>query len=195
MDPPLPVADSLSANSLSAAEMDMDAAALRERLRLRDQVVEMLKQDLGEREAAHAAEVARLEEIGEGLRGSIASGEARIASLTLELESRPTDAGVAQLEARVRTLQALVDSRDLGEWAATEGVPTEGVPTGGPPAKTATPSPRRSVGTAGSPTNSPRPNATRKTRTRNWKTPRRGRRRRRNAWRSATPPYARWSST
>ena len=124
-------ADSLSANSLSAAEMDMDAAALRERLRLRDQVVEMLKQDLGEREAAHAAEVARLEEIGEGLRGSIASGEARIASLTLELESRPTDAGVAQLEARVRTLQALVDSRDLGEWAATEGVPTEGVPTGG----------------------------------------------------------------
>lgn len=126
-------ADSLSANSLSAAEMDMDAAALRERLRLRDQVVEMLKQDLGEREAAHAAEVARLEEIGEGLRGSIASGEARIASLTLELESRPTDAGVAQLEARVRTLQALVDSRDLGEWAATEGVPTEGVPTEGVP--------------------------------------------------------------
>jgi len=122
-----------SANSLSAAEMDMDAAALRERLRLRDQVVEMLKQDLGEREAAHAAEVARLEEIGEGLRGSIASGEARIASLTLELESRPTDAGVAQLEARVRTLQALVDSRDLGEWAATEGVPTEGVPTEGVP--------------------------------------------------------------
>lgn len=126
-------ADSLSANSLSAAEMDMDAAALRERLRLRDQVVEMLKQDLGEREAAHAAEVARLEEIGEGLRGSIASGEARIASLTLELESRPTDAGVAQLEARVRTLQALVDSRDLGEWAATEGVPTEEVPTEGVP--------------------------------------------------------------
>jgi len=122
-----------SANSLSAAEMDMDAAALRERLRLRDQVVEMLKQDLGEREAAHAAEVARLEEIGEGLRGSIASGEARIASLTLELESRLTDAGVAQLEARVRTLQALVDSRDLGEGTATEGVPTEGMPTEGVP--------------------------------------------------------------
>ena len=132
------VSESATANSLSAAEMDMDAAALRERLRLRDQVVEMLKQDLGEREAAHAAEVARLEEISEGLRGSIASGEARIASLTLELESRPTDAGVAQLEARVRTLQALVDSRDLGEGGAAEGgaegVPTEGVPTEGVPA-------------------------------------------------------------
>ena len=38
-----------------------------------DPVVEMLKQDLGEREAAHAAEVARLEEIGEG-HGSIARG-------------------------------------------------------------------------------------------------------------------------
>ena len=122
-----------TANSLSAAEMDMDAAALRERLRLRDQVVEMLKQDLREREAAHAAEAARLGEITEGLRGAVASGEARIASLTLELESRPTDAGVAQLEARVRTLQALVDSRDLGEGVATEGGGAEGVPTEGAP--------------------------------------------------------------
>ena len=126
-----PSGGSAAANSLSAAEMDMDAAALRERLRLRDQVVEMLKQDLREREAAHAAEAARLGEITEGLRGVVASGEARIASLTLELESRPTDAGVAQLEARVRTLQALVDSRDLGEGVATEGGGAEGVPTEG----------------------------------------------------------------
>ena len=48
------------------------------------------------------------------------------------------DAGVAQLEARVRTLQALVDSRDLGEGGAAEGgaegAPTEGVPTEGVPA-------------------------------------------------------------
>ena len=53
------------------------------------------------------------------MRRSIADGEARIAALARELETRPTDLTVASLEARVRTLQALVDSRDLGE----EGVP------------------------------------------------------------------------
>jgi homeobox protein cut-like len=56
------------------------------------------------------------------LRRSIADGEARNAALARELETRPTDQTVASLEARVRTLQALVDSRDLGE---------EGVPGGG----------------------------------------------------------------
>ena len=106
-------------SSLTAAEMDMDVAALRERLRLRDQVVELLKRDLATRDEANEGELARLEDIGEGLRRSIADGEARIAALARELETRPTDQTVASLEARVRTLQALVDSRDLGE----EGVP------------------------------------------------------------------------
>jgi phage shock protein A len=99
--------------------MDMDVAALRERLRLRDQVVELLKRDLAARDEANEGELSRLEDIGEGLRRSIADGEARIAALARELETRPTDLTVASLEARVRTLQALVDSRDLGE----EGVP------------------------------------------------------------------------
>ena len=108
-----------TSSSLTAAEMDMDVAALRERLRLRDQVVELLKRDLATRDEANEGELARLEDIGEGLRRSIADGEARIAALARELESRPTDQTVASLEARVRTLQALVDSRDLGE----EGVP------------------------------------------------------------------------
>ena len=84
-----PSGGSAAANSLSAAEMDMDAAALRERLRLRDQVVEMLKQDLREREAAHAAEAARLGEITEGLRGAVASGEARIARSASSRLPRP----------------------------------------------------------------------------------------------------------
>ena len=106
-------------SSLTAAEMDMDVAALRERLRLRDQVVELLKRDLATRDEANEGELSRLEDIGEGLRRSIADGEARIAALARELETRPTDQTVASLEARVRTLQALVDSRDLGE----EGVP------------------------------------------------------------------------
>ena len=109
-------------SSLTAAEMDMDVAALRERLRLRDQVVELLKRDLATRDEANEGELSRLEDIGEGLRRSIADGEARIAALARELETRPTDQTVASLEARVRTLQALVDSRDLGE---------EGVPGGG----------------------------------------------------------------
>ena len=109
-------------SSLTAAEMDMDVAALRERLRLRDQVVELLKRDLATRDEANEGELARLEDIGEGLRRSIADGEARNAALARELETRPTDQTVASLEARVRTLQALVDSRDLGE---------EGVPGGG----------------------------------------------------------------
>jgi homeobox protein cut-like len=106
-------------SSLTAAEMDMDVAALRERLRLRDQVVELLKRDLATRDEANEGELSRLEDIGEGLRRSIADGEARIAALARELETRPTDQTVASLEAQVRTLQALVDSRDLGE----EGVP------------------------------------------------------------------------
>ena len=106
-------------SSLTAAEMDMDVAALRERLRLRDQVVELLKRDLATRDEANEGELSRLEDIGEGLRRSIADGEARNAALARELETRPTDQTVASLEARVRTLQALVDSRDLGE----EGVP------------------------------------------------------------------------
>ena len=106
-------------SSLTAAEMDMDVAALRERLRLRDQVVELLKRDLATRDEANEGELSRLEDIGEGLRRSIADGEARNAALARELETRPTDLTVASLEARVRTLQALVDSRDLGE----EGVP------------------------------------------------------------------------
>ena len=109
-----------TSSSLTAAEMDMDVAALRERLRLRDQVVELLKRDLATRDEANEGELARLEDIGEGLRRSIADGEARIAALARELETRPTDQTVASLEARVRTLQALVDSRDLGE---EEGVP------------------------------------------------------------------------
>ena len=113
---------SSTSSSLTAAEMDMDVAALRERLRLRDQVVELLKRDLAMRDEANEGELARLEDIGEGLRRSIADGEARIAALARELETRPTDQTVASLEARVRTLQALVDSRDLGE---------EGVPGGG----------------------------------------------------------------
>ena len=108
-----------TSSSLTAAEMDMDVAALRERLRLRDQVVELLKRDLATRDEANEGELARLEDIGEGLRRSIADGEARNAALARELETRPTDQTVASLEARVRTLQALVDSRDLGE----EGVP------------------------------------------------------------------------
>ena len=108
-----------TSSSLTAAEMDMDVAALRERLRLRDQVVELLKRDLATRDEANEGELSRLEDIGEGLRRSIADGEARIAALARELETRPTDQTVASLEARVRTLQALVDSRDLGE----EGVP------------------------------------------------------------------------
>lgn len=108
-----------TSSSLTAAEMDMDVAALRERLRLRDQVVELLKRDLATRDEANEGELSRLEDIGEGLRRSIADGEARIAALARELETRPTDLTVASLEARVRTLQALVDSRDLGE----EGVP------------------------------------------------------------------------
>ena len=111
-----------TSSSLTAAEMDMDVAALRERLRLRDQVVELLKRDLATRDEANEGELARLEDIGEGLRRSIADGEARNAALARELETRPTDQTVASLEARVRTLQALVDSRDLGE---------EGVPGGG----------------------------------------------------------------
>lgn len=108
-----------TSSSLTAAEMDMDVAALRERLRLRDQVVELLKRDLATRDEANEGELSRLEDIGEGLRRSIADGEARNAALARELETRPTDLTVASLEARVRTLQALVDSRDLGE----EGVP------------------------------------------------------------------------
>lgn len=108
-----------TSSSLTAAEMDMDVAALRERLRLRDQVVELLKRDLATRDEANEGELSRLEDIGEGLRRSIADGEARNAALARELETRPTDQTVASLEARVRTLQALVDSRDLGE----EGVP------------------------------------------------------------------------
>ena len=111
-----------TSSSLTAAEMDMDVAALRERLRLRDQVVELLKRDLAAHDEANEGELSRLEDIGEGLRRSIADGEARIAALARELETRPTDQTVASLEARVRTLQALVDSRDLGE---------EGVPGGG----------------------------------------------------------------
>lgn len=106
---------SSTGSSLTAAEMDMDVAALRERLRLRDQVVELLKRDLATRDEANEGELSRLEDIGEGLRRSIAEGEARIAALARELETRPTDQTVASLEARVRTLQALVDSRDLGE--------------------------------------------------------------------------------
>ena len=113
--------DSSTGSSLTAAEMDMDVAALRERLRLRDQVVELLKRDLATRDEANEGELARLEDIGEGLRRSIADGEARIAALARELETRPTDQTVASLEARVRTLQALVDSRDLGEEGGVGG--------------------------------------------------------------------------
>jgi len=89
-----------------------DLGSLRERLAVRDRVIEQLKAALEEAESGAESEATAATESAMGATAELRDLRQLADDLTVELQARPTKAVVEELSNRIRTLQSLVDAED-----------------------------------------------------------------------------------
>ena len=105
---------------------------LRERLAVRDRVVEQLKAALEETEGVAEAEAAAARSSAATLGRELAQLQVSSSALSAALELRPTAAAVEALDLQIRTLQALVDVEDADALEAAMEAGASGDADAGP---------------------------------------------------------------